>query len=257
MMRLSAVATIDSDGADGATMVTTAGDLTDVDPYNDILMTFGNGYTYQASGKWDISSVAGSTITMTDKYTSVNPTIDMGYAIGHNHRQDVCEFGREWIGQVDSTDGTFKVNSTGSAVMDFRYDYMLTGKTIVFGASVTGTLNSTGEELRIGEAIRHTLRGHGYDGSISCSVPAGFTTTCSVAVHLTDTGYNARNVNFNFAITGGEEITVNTLTTSMSTGLYSCENGGTSYVELNVTNGSADSDTIGITIETDSIYSEF
>lgn len=258
LIRQSAVAAIDSDGADGATMIDSSGaDLSQVDPYNDILMTFGNGYTYQASGKWDISSAAGSTVTMTDKYTSLNPTIDMGFAVGHNHRQDVCEFGREWIGQIDSADGTYKIDKSGSAIVDFRYDYILTGKTIVFGASSIGTLNSTGEELRMGEAIRHTLRGHGYDGTVSCSIPAGYSGECGVTVHLTDTGYSARNVNFDYTITGGEDLTINAVTTSMLTGLYTCENSGRSYVTLDVTNGTADSATIGITIRPNHIISEF
>lgn len=257
MIRQSAVATIGSDGADGAMMVDSSGaDFGAVDPYNDILMTFGNGYTYQASGKWDISSVAAGTLTMTDKYTSVDPTIDMGYAVGHNYRQDICEFGTEYIGQVDSADNTFKVDSTGNAIFDFRYDYMLTGKTVVFGASVVGTLNSTGEVLRMGEAIRHTLRGHTFDGGNSCSVPAGSTMLCSAAVHITDTGYFARNVNFAYVLSGGQNIVINSVTTSMDD-LYGCTNNGAAYVELNVTNPAVDAGTIGISIVDGIVVGEF
>lgn len=252
--------TIDSDGADGAILTDPIGTdfSSEVDPYNDILMTFGLGYKYQASGKWDIASVAAGNITMTDKYTSVAPTDEMGYAIGHNYRQEICDdYGREWIGQVDSADGTYKVDpATGSAIVDFRYDYRLTGKTVIFGASTIGTVNSTGEELRIGEAARHTLRGHTFDGGVSCSVPAGATMLCGASVHITDTGYYATNVNFKYVITGGEKITVNSVTTSMED-LYGCANGGASYVELNVTNSSADADTIGVSIVEDIVIGEF
>ena len=259
MIRESAVATIESDGADGALMTDTSGaDFSAIDPYNDILMTFGNGYTYQGSGKWDIASVSAPQITMVDKYTSINPTTEMGYAVGRNIRQDVCEFGREWVGQVDSTDGTYTIDSTGSAVIDFRYDYMLTGKTIVFGASVVGTLNSTGEELRMGEAVRHTLRGHGYDGSFSCSIGPGQSGDCGVSVHLTDTGYFARNVNFAYELTSSDSIVVNSTTTSMFPDLYACDNGGNSYVTVNVTNlDTATAGTIGISIVEDLIINEF
>ncbi len=251
--------TIGSDGADGAIMTDPVGtDFSEVDPYNDILMTFGLGRKYHASGKWDIASVAVGSITMTDKYASETPTDGMGYAIGYNYRQEICDnFGREWIGQVDSADGTYKVDpATGSAIIDFRYDYMLTGKTVIFGASTIGTLNSTGEVLRIGEAARHNLRGHGFDGGASCSIPAGSTMQCEASVHITDTGYFARNVNFGWVITGGEKITVNSVTTSMED-LYGCTNGGVAFVELSVTNSSGDADTIGISIDSDIVIGEF
>jgi len=259
MIRASAAATISDLAGDAQiTQDTTNADFTLVDPSNDILMTFGNGYTYHASGKWDIDSIVdATTMTMTDAYTAQAATSDMGFAVGHNHRQDVCEFGREWLGQIDSADGAFTVDSKGNAIIDFRYDYMLTGKTIYFGASVVGTLNSTGEEVRIGESVRHTLRGHGYDGAVSCSIPASSTgATCGLSVHLTDTGYFARNVNFNYVITGGEDLTVTAETNSMDD-LYGCANGGTSFVALTVNNGTTDAATIGISIEEDLTIGEF
>ena len=198
MVKEAAVATIATDVA-GAKLTDTSGsDFTNIDPFNDILMTFGNGYTYQASGKWDVDSVAGSEIYMKDSYTALNPTSGMGFAVGHNHRQDICQFGREWIGQVDSADGTYKVDATGSVIVDFRYDYYLTGKTVIFGASVVGILNSTGEELRMGEAVKHTLRGHGYEGD-SITVPKGFDGNVTFyAFHLTDTPTHLRNAKFSF-----------------------------------------------------------
>jgi len=174
-----------------------------IDPYNDVLMTFGNSYSYQASGKWDIDAATGGTdIFMTDTYTAIDPTSNMGYAVGHNHRQDICDFGREWIGQVDSADGTFKVDSTGSVVIDFRYDYQLTGKTVFFGASVVGTLNSANgaEELRMGEAVKHTLRGHGIESPGTYNVPKGFSGTVTFYnFGLTDTAEYLRNAKFSFS----------------------------------------------------------
>jgi len=228
-------------------------------------MTFGNHYTYQASGKWDIESVAGSTVFMKDKYTFSAPTADMGYAVGNNHRQDPCEFGREWIGQVDSADGKYVIDTTGNALINFRYDFMLTGKTVVFGASVLGIKKTaTGQEdIRIGEAIRHTLRGHGYEGSISCSVAAGATADCGLTIHMKDTGYAARNVNFSYDITGGQDLTINSITTSMGavpSDLYVCpvaDNAFRSFVTINVTNSTTASKSIGVSIRENRISDEF
>ena len=262
LLQIAPVATIDSDGGDGSKMTYTAGDLSDVVPYEDILMTFGNGYTYQASGKWDITSVSATTVNMKDKYTFSSATSGMGYAIGHNHRQDTCEFGREWIGQVDSADGKYVVDATGSAIINFRYDYILTGKTIVFGASVLGVKKTAAgeEDIRMGEAVLHTLRGHGYDGSVSCSVPAGQTMDCGLNVRLTDTNDNARNINFKYDISGGEDLTIVSITDSMGANLYNCPSAGRpamSYASVRVNNATATAKTIGVTIAEKLIYSEF
>lgn len=194
----TAVATIATDPL-GAKLTDTSGiDLTEVDPYNDVLVSFGNGYTYQVSGKWDIDSVVGADIFLKDTYTEADVN-DMGFAIGHNYRQDVCRFGEENVLQVDSGDGTYQVNSDGYAVVNVNYDYNLVGKKVMLYVNLIGMVNSLGDEMRLGEVKRMTLRGHGIDSPGVFNIPKGFNGT--VTFHnfgLIDTAEYLRNAHFSF-----------------------------------------------------------
>ena len=59
-------ATLSPDPLGAKLDVTSALDLTDVDQFNDKLMTFGADYKFHASGKWDIDSVVAPTIFLKD-----------------------------------------------------------------------------------------------------------------------------------------------------------------------------------------------
>lgn len=144
---------------------------------NYTLVTFGNGYTYHKSGKWDIKQVLSNTeILLDDEYSEVDSSAyELGFAIGNNHRQDTCEFGQEWVLTTESDDGKYQVDTDGYARIRMPYDYYLTGKDVVVYANLLGELKGEEVTTRVGEAIRHTLRGKGLkavptDGYV---IPAG------------------------------------------------------------------------------------
>jgi len=256
MVRLAPVATVSS----GTVFTDTSGaDLSVVNPSDDILMTFGEGYVYQASGKWDISSAAATSLNLVETYTATTPTANMGYAIGHNYRQDKCNFGEEWILNVDSADGSYRVNDNGIALVQVQYDHVYVGHTIFIGATTVGQLNVTPETIRMGEATRHTLRGFGYEGSYSFTVPPGDAVEGTVMVHLKGTGYDARNVWFTYVVTSSDEVTIDAEITPMTTpgSVYGCEYGGRAYVTVQASNATAQAGSFSITIIENNIVGEF
>jgi len=250
-----------SSGQGTSAQMTAAPDFsTFVTTSDDTLMTFGRGYVYQASGKWDIVNAAAGVLDLNETYTASTSAANMGYAIGHNYREDKCNLaGGEWILNTDSADGTYRVNNNGIALVDIKYDALLVGHTIIVGATTVGTLNETGERIRMGEARSHTLRGFAYDGARSFTVSAGAAgETFGINVHIKETGYYAKNVNFDFVVTASDEVTIDSIDTSMSTGgIYTCENNGVAYVTVTASNSTAQAGSLTITIVEDVISGEF
>jgi hypothetical protein len=126
---------------------------------NDRLVLFGAGYVYEALGKWDLASISNNTIELKDSYYGTDRD-DLYYAIGHNNRQDLCsEDAREYIGSMKSS--TYQLDENGNVLIEFEYDYHLTGKDIMVWVNLTGYQADQGIVTRVGEAQKHTLRGYG------------------------------------------------------------------------------------------------
>lgn len=136
---------------------------TDIDINNDTLVTFGNGYKYPASGGWSFDSFTSNSISLLADQYDGNSTGKLGYAIGRNYRQDRCKFGEEWLGQAKLQDGVTTLDLSGTAVVDLSYDYYLVGKDILLYINIIGKDNNLDRTLKIGEAKKHTLRGHGLE----------------------------------------------------------------------------------------------
>lgn len=224
-------------------------DLSNVDSATDIVATFGNGYTYQASGKWDIASLNGtSTINLGDDFNASSSVTGLGYAIGHNYRQDTCRDGEEWIGyvKVNNPDGNV-LTKDGYVEVDIYYDYYLTGKKTVLAVNILGKDVHSGEMTRLGEARAHVLRSTGFNAD-TVSVPASFDGNVTIGVHITNTGEWLRNANFGYNLKTSDKIRVNQVRTVGNVG--TCLYDGISYIEANITN--TDSTAAG-TITLDSI----
>ena len=209
--------------------------LSKVDPVTDIAATFGNGYTYEASGKWDIASINGlSTINLGDDFNASAPVSGLGYAIGHNYRQDTCRDSQEWIGyvKVNNSDGDV-LTKEGYVELDIYYDYYLTGKKVVLAVNILGKDVNSGVITRLGEARAHDLRSTGFNTD-TISVPAGFDGNVTMPVHITDTPEWLRNANFFYTIKTSDKIQVNQVRTVGNVGR--CEYGGVAFVEANITN---------------------
>lgn len=132
--------------------------FSNVDQVNDVLVLFGNGYTYNASGKWDINTNSSTSLDLVDDYNGLS-TSSLGFAVGHNYRQDRCREGIEWIGNVYPKNNNYTLDSTGSMVLQVEYDYYLTGKSVMLWVNLVGQHN--GNTVKIGEARKVNLRGNG------------------------------------------------------------------------------------------------
>jgi hypothetical protein len=211
-----------------------------VDQTNEYLITFGNGYTYNASGKWDINTNSNTVLDLIDDYDG-SDTSGLGYAVGNNYRQDACQEGVEWVANVYPEANNYIVDGNGSLIVKVEYDYYLVGKDTMLWVNLTGSQNSDGSIVRLGEAKKITLRGSGLTGGIY-SYAAGYTGTTRLLITISDTVEYYRNANFRSDITVTGDGTVwNISGTSMVQNITSCvdgvaiDTGGVAYVDVTVT----------------------
>ena len=210
----------------------TSGVFSNVDQVNDILVLFGNGYTYNASGKWDINTNSASTLDLVDDYAGAN-TSGLGFAVGHNYRQDRCNEGSEWVANVYPQNNNYILDATGSMVLQVEYDYYLVGKSVMLWANLVGEHN--GATVKIGEAKKVNLRGNGLSGE-SYTYAKGYTGTRRLYISVADTVewyYNA-NFGYNVEVTG-DGTSWSVTGTSMSNGITSCTASGRAYVDVTIT----------------------
>ncbi|NKQ40493.1 MAG: hypothetical protein HF962_02870 [Sulfurovum sp.] len=146
-------------GGNKAQFTTTTDVFNHVDINNDRLVVFGAGYVYESLGKWDLDSIASQVLTLKDDYYGITRS-DLGFAVGHNNRQDLCEPDqREYVGNMKSK--SYQIDENGHVLIEFEYDYHLTGKNIMVWVNLTGFQADNNTTGRIGEAKKHTLRGNG------------------------------------------------------------------------------------------------
>lgn len=207
-----------------------------VDLNNDVLVTFGEGYSFDASGKWDFTRVNNTTLNLIDNFEGSN-TNQLAFAVGHNFRDEMCRFGKKALGIVYPKDGIYTIDSTGSMTIEVEYDYYLVGKNIVLWANIVGNQNANvegSETVRIGHAQLENLRGLGI-GDVTHLIAAGDTGVFRYSLEITDTAEWYRNANFSYDVevvgSGNSAIVTN----SMSNGVESCVNDGIAYVDINVT----------------------
>jgi hypothetical protein len=208
------------------------GMFTGVDDKNDVLATFGNGYTYNVSGKWDFNKSSNSFLNLIDGFSG-STTGGLGYAIGHNYRQDQCRDGEEWVGNVYPENGNFTVDSSGTMRIDVKYDYYLTGKSVVLWVNLIGKNNVDNTTVRMGEAKKITLRALGLDGG-TFNVPKGGNVTVTIPVQITGTTEWYRNANFGYrTITTGTPV-FTIIDDSMIHGIANCsQKSGIAYITVN------------------------
>jgi len=231
---------IENEGSDQFTTTTSAGIFNNVDFNNDVLTTFGQGYTYNASGKWDIESLNSSTLTLKDNFIG-STTSNLAFAVGHNFRDEQCRFGKKALGIVYPKDDIYAIDSTGSMLIEVEYDYYLTGKNVVLWANLVGDQNSNAEEektIRLGHAQKTTLIGKGID-DVGFDFQAGYTGTKRLEITISDTVEWYRNARFGnnyiFEVTGNGNVAFVTDTSNIN-GVESCINNGRAYIDVTVTN---------------------
>jgi len=248
-------ATLSSTSLDfNSSILTIDTNTTDIDPSNDLLVTFGQGYTYYASGVWEIQSVYKQSIGLVPNQYNEEPISGLGFTIGRNYRQDTCNFGDEWVGQVGFENGNNKLNSDGTAVVTLTYDPYLVGKDIVLYINIIGHDNALDKDLKVGEAKKHTLRGHGVvvDTS-SCVAEDGAQVVCRYYADLKDAPFVYRNANFGF-----DKISVSgkgSIVSITRPSIDDCNESGASYVEFTIK--ADDNETFSISPSNPLITKEF
>ncbi|WP_457745346.1 hypothetical protein [Sulfurimonas sp.] len=231
-----ASATISATGGTtgGASLSTTNTPFAGVDDINDYLVTFGNGYTYDASGKWTFQANSSSLVDLVDDFNGTNVS-GLGFAVGHNYRQDRCSFGDEWTGNVYPSNGSNIIDTTGSMKISVSYDYYLTGKDVMLWVNLVG--NSNGATVKIGESKKVTLRGQGLDGD-TYPYAQGYTGTVRIPIKISNTVEWYKNANFVFQVDVSGDGTVWSVTgTSMDLGITDCNaSSGVAFVDVTITN---------------------
>jgi hypothetical protein len=162
---------------------------------NDILVTFGKDYTYNASGKWDITEGTPTTqLNLEDDIDGTSSVTNLGFALGNNQRDLTCQPGSEAVGFTQVEDGAYQLSTDGIAHISMNYDYYLVGKEVIFWINLIGYQADQGEIVRVGEAHKHTLRGHGLiPVPSSISISKDTTVTKNVKFLITDTTVWYRN----------------------------------------------------------------
>jgi len=219
-----------------------------VNAATDTLVTFGDGYTYPASGKWDFTKNNGTTLDLIDTYDG-NDTSNLGFAVGHNYRQDPQ--GGEAIATIKPRDNNFLLNSSGYMTLEISYDYYLTGKDVVLWVNLIGEDLKNGITTKIGEAKKVTLRAHGLqDDTITTSANAvNINYTFLLRINNSPEAYRDANFALKYALS--DKLQLNSVTTSNGT------LNGQAFITFNVTDVSTTGTAGTITISDGLVSSEF
>ncbi len=228
--------------------------------FTDKLVIFGERKNYEAMGKWDITKIDNRTLALEDQYYGIFRD-GLYYAVGHNYYQDLCrEDGREWIGNAASE--TYQLDLEGTVVVDYKYDYHLTGKDALVWVNLDGIQPDTGKKTRVGEAVKHTLRGVGFTSvpaSYSVGGGAGASANVTFTIWHKDAPEHYRNAKFGFDIPSGTTCNVAYIGSSNDYDARSCYGTyGSTYVTLKATvPNDKTSCTIGLDGERIMVSSEF
>ena len=216
-----------------------------VDFDHDYMVTFGNGYTYDASGKWNIDPNSDSVVNLSEEYEGEDVS-SIGFAVGHNYRQDRCRDAEEWLGNVYPQGNNFILDANGSAILEVQYDYYMVGKDVMVWVNLTGSADN--KITRVGEARKVTLRGNGLTGE-SVSFGKGFSGIIHLEIHVTDTAEFYRNANFGYKVeVSADDAPWEIAGDSMSDGgITNCSlNNGVAYVDVNITSPAGSAGTVSI-----------
>lgn len=206
----------------------------------DKLVVFGEQKNYEAMGKWDISKIDDNTLSLEDNYFGVDRN-DLYYAVGHNYYQDICrEDGREWVGSTDSE--TYQLDEEGTVTVTYKYDYPLTGKDALIWVNLDGIQPDTGAITRIGETVKHTLRGAGFtkapaDGYTLLAGNSGYGT---FIIWHENAPERYRNAHFAYAVKGGSTCSYSVVAQSNPFDARTCNNRVAVDTDNNITTPSVE-----------------
>ncbi len=224
-------------------------DFSDVDELNEVLVTFGMDYDYDASGKWDFTRVgtAGADeLVLVDNFDGNITRTNLGFAVGNNIRDYQCEAGAEAVANLRVSDGSNKLDAFGRAQLTLDYDYYLTGKDIVVWVNMVGSTAQTATEGKFGEAREFTLRGRGFEQRI-VTVPRDVNNvTYRIWTRLADAPEWYRNANIGYDVQVSDNLTINAVSDSNGNIDDCSQSNGVVYVDVTVTENKGETGSIEI-----------
>jgi len=200
---------------------------------SDKLVVFGTGKNYEAMGKWDFSQIDDRTLALQDDYFGTQRE-GLYYAVGHNYYQDQCqEDGREWLGSTDSD--TYQLDEEGTVFISYKYDYHLTGKDALVWVNLSGYQADTDKNTRIGEVVKHTLRGNGLisQPSNGYALDKNTTIVAKFDIHHENAPEWYQNGHFGYQVEA-TKCSYHIIDTSNVYDARSCNNDGVAYVTFEV-----------------------
>ena len=205
---------------------------------SDKLLIFGRGKSYDAMGKWDFIKIDDSILKLQDDYFGETQQ-ELYYAVGHNYYQDQClDDGREWLGTTDSQ--SYQLDDEGSVIISYKYDYQLMGKDALVWVNLNGYQPKIAKKIRIGEVLKHTLRGEGLiqvpaDGY---SLDKNATTSATFEIWQKNSSKPYRNAHFGWSVKAGSSCEIVSYHSSNSLDARTCSNGysneGRGYITFNL-----------------------
>jgi len=202
----------------------------------DKLVVFGAGKNYEAMGKWDFDKVDDRTLSLQDDYFGTDRE-KLYYAVGHNYYQDQCrDDGREWLGSTDSE--SYQLDDEGTVIISYKYDYHLTGKDALVWVNLNGFQADTAKDTRIGEVVKHTLRGVGLKSipEVGYHVLVGQEITAKFEIYHENAAEWYRNAKFGYRVLP-TKCSYDIIAWSNYYDARTCYNGGTgvTYITFRVT----------------------
>lgn len=254
-------ATLNPDDGGSVTLTSGAANtFANLDENNDVVAVFAKGYNYNASGKWDFIPNANNKITLVDQFdgNSSVPVTNLGYAVGHNQREDICNPGTSYVGNVVVDGDQPILDSLGRAKLTLSYDYYLTGKNVVVWVNLVGYQADIGKITKVGTAKKIFLRGSGFEGSESITYGKGNSGTISIIPQIKGTGEFLRNSYFGVTISNTGTASFTKIYDSRDD-IYDCGgSNGIAKVTYSYTNSdvNATAGTLSLSIDPN-IYAEF
>lgn len=217
--------------------------FTQIDYNRDYALVFGDVYSYEALGKWDINQDLSSdrTLYFSDTYNGEDYN-GLGFAVGHNYMEEICDSSyREWHLKIDSSDGKYILDEEGKTTVTVKYPAQyLSGKLGAISVNFLGKNPKTDKILKSGEVYFDVWNNvEGLKGG-TYKITKGSGTLAYRHVGVIDTGtgdaFALKNSHFSckVEVTNGYfgSITRNTIITNAS----ECGTiGETSYVEYEIT----------------------
>lgn len=182
------------------------GVFANVNAATDSLVVFGDGYTYDASGKWDFTYASDTVLNLTDQYDG-NDTASLGFAVGRNYRQIPNE--GEAIANIYPEDNNYTLGSTGVMGLEIAGDSYLIGKDLMAWVNLLGYDLETNKTVRTGEATKITIRNFGLEAS-PVSVSRGAVGEVKrIPIFATKTGETYQNARFSYDVKVSDNLIIN------------------------------------------------